>query len=76
MVSPSEFINTYEEIHAGWEGFADSLSWSRKPGEPCTTDSLMEPHYYRFGYLGGKICQAVFWVSVGVILTKIILIGG
>lgn len=66
-------MNAYEEVHAGWEGFADSLAWSRKPGVPCSTDSLLEPHYYRFGYFAGKITQSVFWASIGALCVKVVL---
>lgn len=69
-----EFMNTCEEIHAYWYGFTDSIAWSRNPREVLEQECLDEPHYYRFGYLIGKICQALLYGSVGALVMKVIML--
>lgn len=51
---PGEFLNTCEEVHAVWYGFADAISIP-KAGIPYDPEALTEPHYYRFGGFVGRI---------------------
>ena len=68
-----EFMNTYEEIHAVWHGFGDSLVWARHPSAPVENECLEEPHYYRAGYFAGKIMQAALYAFIGALLAKVVL---
>lgn len=67
-----EFMNTYDEIHAVWYGFSDSLAWARHPTDTCPEECLKEPHYYRFGWFVGKIMQAGIYFVIGALLYKIV----
>jgi hypothetical protein len=69
-----EFMNTYEEIHAAWYGFGDSLVWARHPTEAIEDECRQEPHYYRLGYLAGKLMQATLYVFIGLLLTKVMFL--
>lgn len=69
-----EFMNTYEEIHAGWYGFSDSLAWARHPSEDAPQECRDEPHYYRLGWLAGKILQAGIYLALGALLMKVVYV--
>lgn len=70
----NEFANTYEEIHAIWYGFSDSLTWARHPSEDAPRECRDEPHYYRLGWLAGKILQAGIYLALGALLMKVVCV--
>jgi hypothetical protein len=67
IADPSEFMNTYDEVHAWWFGMTDAL-FLFKPGEPDMQESLDEPHYYRFGTICGHLIQVLVGVILGVLI--------
>jgi hypothetical protein len=50
----TEFLNTCEEVHAGFYGIYDGI-FPAKAGSPYPQDVMEEPHYYLFGQMIGKV---------------------
>lgn len=69
-----EFMNTYEEIHSVWYGFSDSLAWARHPSEDAPQECRDEPHYYRLGWLAGKVMQAAIYLVLGGLIVKVMCV--
>jgi len=63
----TEFLNDYEEIHAAWFGFCDGIAWTRNPRAPPFSESVKEPHYYKAGFLVGRLVTCTGTALVGLL---------